>query len=76
MKAAPSIPKRNFTALTRLDQNRAVSQISKMMTSHGTKTSVADVSKLCVWGNHSATQFPDVFGAQVNGVAVREALKE
>ena len=63
MKAAPSIPKKNFTALTRLDQNRAVSQISSKLTSLGSKTSVGDVTKLCIWGNHSSTQFPDIFHA-------------
>ena len=55
-KAAPSIPKENFTALTRLDQNRAASQIvEKWHTMKGQKISVSDVKNLAIWGNHSVT---------------------
>ncbi|KAH3845526.1 malate dehydrogenase, cytoplasmic-like [Dreissena polymorpha] len=54
-KYAPSIPKENFTAMTRLDQNRAQAQIADRL---GCK--VEDVQKVIIWGNHSATQYPDV----------------
>jgi malate dehydrogenase len=54
-KNAPSIPKKNFTALTRLDQNRAVTQIADKV---GTK--VENVKNIIIWGNHSATQYPDI----------------
>ena len=57
---APSIPKKNFTALTRLDQNRAVSQIAEK-----TNSRVEDVKDIIIWGNHSATQFPDVAHAYI-----------
>ncbi|XP_067680512.1 malate dehydrogenase, cytoplasmic-like [Haliotis asinina] len=59
-KYAPSIPKENFSCLTRLDQNRAQSQIAAKV---GVK--VADVRNVIIWGNHSSTQFPDVSQAQV-----------
>jgi malate dehydrogenase len=52
---APSVPKKNFTALTRLDQNRAISQLSERL-----KTPVEDIHNVVVWGNHSLTQYPDV----------------
>ena len=57
---APSIPKKNFTALTRLDQNRALSQISEKA---GYK--VDEVKNVIIWGNHSATQYPDVTHAVI-----------
>lgn len=57
---APSIPKKNFTALTRLDQNRAYSQIAEKL-----HTRVEDIRNIVVWGNHSLTQYPDVSHADV-----------
>ncbi|WAR18985.1 MDHC-like protein [Mya arenaria] len=54
-KYAPSIPKENFTAMTRLDQNRAMAQIAERL-----DCNVNDVNKVIIWGNHSATQYPDV----------------
>ncbi|GFO07346.1 malate dehydrogenase [Plakobranchus ocellatus] len=73
-KYAPSIPKANFTCMTRLDQNRAQAQIaSKLGVSNG------DVTNVIIWGNHSSTQFPDVAHASVNingkKVTVPEAVK-
>ncbi len=59
---APDIDPRNFTAMTRLDHNRAVTQIAQK-----TGTTVNDVSNMTIWGNHSATQYPDLFNARVNG---------
>ncbi len=59
---APGIDPRNFTAMTRLDHNRAMTQIALK-----TGTSVNDVTNMTIWGNHSATQYPDLFNAKVNG---------
>jgi len=57
---APSIPKENFTAMTRLDQNRAQAQVAARI-----GVPVGDVSNLIIWGNHSSTQFPDASHAEV-----------
>jgi malate dehydrogenase len=59
---APDIPKERFTAMTRLDQNRAVAQLADKVGAR-----VSDVEDLVVWGNHSPTMFPDLFNARVNG---------
>ena len=67
---APSIPKKNFTALTRLDQNRAYSQIADR-----TGADVDEIENIIIWGNHSATQYPDVNHATVKGKAVRTVVK-
>lgn len=72
---APSIPKQNFTCMTRLDQNRAISQVAMRL---GVKTDA--VKKVIIWGNHSSTQYPDLNFATVNlngqDVSVREAIKD
>jgi malate dehydrogenase len=57
---APSIPKKNFTALTRLDQNRAYSQLAEKLGAR-----VEDIKNVIIWGNHSLTQYPDVNHAEV-----------
>ncbi|NOX29782.1 MAG: malate dehydrogenase, partial [Actinobacteria bacterium] len=62
MHNAPNIPDANFTAMTRLDHNRAMAQLAQK-----TRTSVNDITKMTIWGNHSATQYPDLFHAEVNG---------
>ncbi len=59
---APDINPRNFTAMTRLDHNRAMSQIAQK-----TGKTVNDVTNMTIWGNHSATQYPDLFNAEVSG---------
>jgi malate dehydrogenase len=59
---APDVPKDRFTAMTRLDHNRALSQLA-----HHAGVHVSDVRKVAIWGNHSATQYPDVFHAEVAG---------
>ncbi|MCY4043848.1 MAG: malate dehydrogenase [Cellvibrionales bacterium] len=59
---APNISKENFTAMTRLDHNRAMTQIADK-----TGATVNDVKHMTIWGNHSATQYPDLFNALVNG---------
>lgn len=62
MSNAPDIPRERFTALTRLDHNRAIAQLARKA-----GVEVAAVSKMTIWGNHSATQYPDIFHAEVNG---------
>jgi malate dehydrogenase len=59
---APDIPKERFTAMTRLDENRAVAQLANKL-----GVGVGDINDLVVWGNHSPTMFPDLFNAKVNG---------
>ena len=62
MTNAPDIPRERFSALTRLDHNRAISQLAKK-----TGAALTDIKKMTIWGNHSATQYPDVFHAEVGG---------
>merc|ERR1712181_28201 len=66
---APSIPKENFSAMTRLDQNRAASQLALKVGAR-----VQDVRKMTIWGNHSSTQFPDAFHATINGKSVTSLI--
>lgn len=61
---APDLDPRNFTAMTRLDHNRAMAQLAAKAGKH-----VSDVEGLCIWGNHSATQYPDIHRAAVAGEA-------
>ena len=61
---APDLDPRNFTAMTRLDHNRAMAQLAAKAGKH-----VSDVEGLCIWGNHSATQYPDIHRASVAGEA-------
>ncbi|WES63801.1 malate dehydrogenase [Microbacter sp. GSS18] len=69
--SAPDIPRDRFTALTRLDHNRAVGQLTAML-----DAGAGDVRDVTIWGNHSATQFPDVAHATVDGRPVMAALTE
>jgi malate dehydrogenase len=62
MSNAPDVPRERFSAMTRLDENRAVAQLAKKL-----GVGVADVQDLVVWGNHSPTMFPDLFNAKVKG---------
>jgi malate dehydrogenase len=62
---APDVPADRFTAMTRLDHNRALAQLSKKL-----GVSVTDIKKLAIWGNHSATQYPSVQHAEVSGKSV------
>ncbi|MBU3700862.1 MAG: malate dehydrogenase [Acidimicrobiia bacterium] len=62
MHNAPKIPNERFTAMTRLDHNRAMAQLAAK-----TGTTVNDITKMTIWGNHSATQYPDLFHAEVKG---------
>jgi malate dehydrogenase len=67
---APDVPADRFTAMTRLDHNRAISQLAKKL-----RVPVTAIKKLAIWGNHSATQYPDVFHAEVNGVEAAHAVE-
>jgi malate dehydrogenase len=66
---APGIPAERFTALTRLDHNRAIAQLSGKL-----DAPVTDIAKMTIWGNHSATQYPDLFHAEVGGRNAAEAV--
>lgn len=68
---APSIPKENFSCLTRLDQNRAVAQIADR-----SGYPVTDVKNIIIWGNHSATQYPDVNHGTVQGKNIRNLFND
>jgi malate dehydrogenase len=69
MSNAPDIPQERFSALTRLDHNRAISQLARK-----TGSKVADIKKLTIWGNHSATQYPDIFHAEIAGRNAAEVV--
>jgi malate dehydrogenase len=66
---APDIPRERFTAMMRLDHNRAIAQVAKK-----TGAAVSDVTNMTIWGNHSASQYPDVFHAKVNGSPAAETI--
>ncbi|MCX6401774.1 MAG: malate dehydrogenase [Propionibacteriales bacterium] len=66
---APDIPKDRFSALTRLDHNRAISQLAAK-----TGSDVTDIKKITIWGNHSATQYPDIFHAEIGGKNAAEVV--
>jgi malate dehydrogenase len=68
---APDVPRERFTAMTRLDENRAVAQLANKL-----GVGVADVQDLVVWGNHSPTMFPDLFTAKVNGRRAVDAVDD
>jgi len=67
---APDVPADRFTAMTRLDHNRALSQVATKL-----GVGVADISRMTIWGNHSATQYPDLFHARANGATVAEQVE-
>ena len=69
MTNAPDIPAERFSALTRLDHNRAISQLAAK-----TGAPVTDITKMTIWGNHSATQYPDLFHAEIAGKNAAEAV--
>jgi malate dehydrogenase len=71
MSNAPDIPRERFTSMMRLDHNRAIAQVAAKA---GVK--VTDVSNISVWGNHSATQYPDIFHAKVSGRPASEVLDD
>ncbi|WP_328319199.1 malate dehydrogenase [Streptomyces sp. NBC_00388] len=69
--SAPDVPADRFTAMTRLDHNRAISQLSQK-----TGVPVSEIRRLTIWGNHSATQYPDIFHAEVAGKNAAEAIND
>ncbi|MFM8691847.1 MAG: malate dehydrogenase [Limnohabitans sp.] len=71
MKSAPDLPAKNFTAMLRLDHNRAASQIAAK-----TGKAVKDIEKLCVWGNHSPTMYADYRFATIGGQAVKDMIND
>jgi malate dehydrogenase len=71
MNHAPDVPDGRFTAMTRLDHNRALAQLANKA-----GCSVADISNMGVWGNHSPTMYPDLFNAKVNGQVAAEVIDD
>jgi len=68
---APDVPADRFTAMTRLDHNRALGQLAKKLA-----VPVSEIKKVAIWGNHSATQYPDISHAEINGKPAAEALSD
>src|SRR5881397_2194204 len=66
---APDVPKERFTAMTRLDHNRAIAQLARK-----TGAAVSDITNMAVWGNHSPTMYPDLFNAKVKGERAWDAV--
>lgn len=71
MRHAPHVPRERFSAMMRLDQNRAVSQLAQKA-----GVGVAQVKNVTIWGNHSATQFPDFVRAKINGKPATEVITD
>lgn len=71
MSNAPDVPAERFTALTRLDHNRAIAQVAKK-----TGAAAADIARVAIWGNHSATQYPDLSHATVAGKSAAELIDD
>ncbi len=71
MTNAPDIPGERFSALTRLDHNRAIAQLAKK-----TGSAVTDIKKMTIWGNHSSTQYPDIFHAEIGGRNAAEVVDD
>jgi malate dehydrogenase len=68
---APDIPRERFTAMMRLDHNRAIAQVAIK-----TGAAIKDITNMTIWGNHSATQYPDVFHAKVSGQNAAEVIDD
>ena len=71
MNNAPDVPDARFTAMTRLDHNRALTQVARKL-----GVSVNDVSRMTIWGNHSATQYPDLFRCEVAGSSAAAVIDD
>ena len=71
MSNAPDIPAERFNALTRLDHNRAISQLAAKL-----NVPVTEIKKMTIWGNHSATQYPDLFNCEVGGKSAAELVDD
>ena len=71
MNNAPDLPRDRFFAMTRLDENRAKSQLAKKA-----GVDITAVTNVAIWGNHSSTQYPDFYNAKINGAAATSAIKD
>src|SRR4029078_10834709 len=71
MANAPDVPSDRFTAMTRLDHNRAITQLAKK-----TGAAVDEITNMTIWGNHSTTQYPDLFHARVRGEVAAEVVDD
>src|SRR5689334_13231389 len=71
MNNAPQIPRERFFAMTRLDENRAKSQLAKKA-----GVDVTGVTNVAIWGNHSSTQYPDFYNAKINGKPASQAVTD
>ena len=71
MNNAPDVPDERFFAMTRLDENRAKSQLAQKA-----NIAVSSVSNMCIWGNHSATQYPDFTNAKINGSPATDSISD
>lgn len=71
MHSAPDVPNERFTAMTRLDHNRALSQVARRL-----GVSISEVTNMTIWGNHSATQYPDLFHCEVGGRTAAAAVDD
>ena len=69
--AAPDVPAGRFTAMTRLDHNRAIAQLANKL-----GKPVSSISNMTIWGNHSSTQYPDIYHAKVDGENARDAVDD
>ena len=71
MNNAPDIPRERFTAMTRLDQNRALAQLAQKAGVHA-----RDITNMTIWGNHSTTMYPDIFNAKIDGKPAAEVVDD
>ena len=71
MTNAPDIPRERFNALTRLDHNRAIAQLAQKL-----NVPVTEIKKMTIWGNHSSTQYPDLFHTEVNGQVAADLVND
>lgn len=71
MNHAPDVPNERFSAMMRLDHNRAIAQLAKR-----TDVAVSEITRMTVWGNHSTTQYPDLFNAEVAGASAAEVVDD
>jgi malate dehydrogenase len=69
--AAPDVPAERFTAMTRLDHNRAIAQLAKKLS-----VPLTEIRRMTIWGNHSATQYPDLYHAEVGGKTAAEQVDD
>ena len=71
MNNAPDIPNQRFSAMTRLDHNRAITQVA-----HKLEIPTTEITKMTIWGNHSATQYPDLFNCKISDKSVAEVIDD